>query len=112
MGFAASQAYLMSLIARKSDLELESQFINTHRMHLANKVSGLFSLQASLDPESQASQILEARVRSLQAADKQLEMNLNRIKSQREAVAQEVQAARNVAKQNINDSFGLLSGRR
>lgn len=109
MGFAASQAYLMSLIARKQDLELESQFINMHRMHLANKVSGLFSLQASLDPESQASKILEARIRALQTADKQLEMNLNRIKSQRDAVAAEVQSARKVSSENIKNSFGLMA---
>jgi len=111
MGFAASQARLMSLIARRQDLELEAQFISQHRMHLANKVSGLFSLQASLDPESQASRILEARIRALQAADKQLEMNLNRIKAQRDAVSQEINAARSVADQNVKDSFGLLARR-
>ncbi len=108
MGFAASQARLMYLIARKSDLELETQFISQHRMYLANQVSGLFTQQAQLDPESKSSKILEAKIKHLQMADKQLEMHLNRLKSQRDAVVQEHQAARKVISQNIKDSFGLM----
>ena len=108
MGFAANQARLMSMIARKSDLELEAQFITQHRMYLANMVSGFFNLQAKLEPESEASKVLNARIKQLQQADKILEMHINRITSQRQAVDQELQGVRQVIGQNIRQSFGLL----
>ena len=111
MGFAANQARLMSLISRKSDLELEAQFISQHRMYLANMVSGFFNLQAKLEPESQAAKILEGRIKQLQQADKILEMHLNRITSQREAVNKELDSTREVIKKNIDGSFGLMGGR-
>lgn len=111
MGFAANQARLMGLIARKSDLELEAQFVSQHRMYLGNMVAGLFNLQSKLEPNSPAGKVLEARIQALQQADKVLEMQLNRITSQREAVSSELESVRKVISTNIRDSFGLL-GRR
>ncbi|MBY0403422.1 MAG: hypothetical protein K2X66_05955 [Cyanobacteria bacterium] len=108
MGFAANQARLMGLIARKSDLELEAQFVNQHRMYLANMVSGLFNLQAKLEPESKASKMFEARIQALQQADKVLEMQLNRINSQREAVSSDLESVRKVIAKNIQGSFGMM----
>jgi hypothetical protein len=98
----------MYLLARKSDLQLEEQFISQHRMYLANQVSGLFNQQAQLDPESKAAKILEGRIQHLQAVDKRLEMQMNRIKSQHDAVAQEAESARKVISKNIQTSFGLM----
>jgi hypothetical protein len=111
MGFAANQARLMSLIARRSDLELESQFISQHRLYLGNLVSGLFDLQAKLDPESQAAKIFEARIKALQQADKILEMQLNRLNSQRDAVSKELDSVQKMVSTNIKNSFGLMGGR-
>ncbi len=108
MGFAANQARLLSLISRKSDLELESQFISQHRIYLANMVSGFFNMQAKLEPESEAARILEARIKQLQQADKILEMHLNRITSQRDAIMKEIDSTQNVVKKNIESSFGLM----
>ncbi len=108
MGFAANQARLMALISRKSDLELESQFISQHRMYLGNMVSGYFNLQAKLEPESQAYRVLEARIKSLQEADKILEMHINRVNSQREAVTQELQSTQKIISENVKGSFGLM----
>lgn len=108
MGFAASQARLMYLIARKSDLELETQFISQHRLYLANQVSGLFSQQAQLDPDSKASKVLEARIKQLQVADKMLEMHLNRVTTQHQAIGQEIESVRKVISENIKGSFGLM----
>ncbi len=107
MGFAASQARLLGLIARKSNLELEQHFINQQRMYLGNMTSGFFNLQAKMEPESQAAKVLEARIQQLQQADKQLEIHLNRINSQHEAVGTEVDAVRKVISKNIAGSFGL-----
>jgi superoxide dismutase len=108
MGFAANQARLLSLISRRSDLELEAQFISQHRMYLANMTSGFFSAQAKLEPDSQASKILEARIQQLQQADKILEMHLNRINSQRDAVVKEIDSTQGIVKKNIDSSFGTL----
>jgi hypothetical protein len=108
MGLAANQARLMGLISRKSDLELEAQFISQHRMYLANMVSGFFNLQSKLEPESEAAKVLEARIKQLQQADKLLELHLNRINAQQQAVGQETESVRNLVSKNIQSSFGLL----
>lgn len=98
----------MYLIARKSDLELETQFISQHRLYLANQVSGLFSQQAQLDLDSKASKVLEARIKQLQVADKMLEMHLNRVTTQHQAIGQEIESVRKVISENIKGSFGLM----
>lgn len=108
MGFAANQARLMSLIARRSDLELEAQFISQHRLYLGNLVTGLIDLQSKLDPESQPAKVFEARIKALQQADKILEMQLNRLNSQREAVSKELDSVQKVVSQNIRNSFGIM----
>jgi UDP-N-acetylenolpyruvoylglucosamine reductase len=110
MGFAANQARLLALISRKSDLELEAQFISQHRMYLANAMSVFFNMQAKLEPGSEAAKILDARIKQLQQADKVLEMHLNRITSQRDAVGKELTSVKQVIRQNIQQSFGLLGG--
>lgn len=108
MGFAANQARVLALIARRSDLEYEAQVINQHRMYLANMMSGFFNLQAKLEPESEAARILEARIKQLQQADKVLEMHLNRINSQHEAVKTNIDAVQKTISENIKSSFGLM----
>jgi len=111
MGFAANQARLMGLISRRSDLELEAQFISQHRMYLGNMISGFFNMQAKLEPESEASKILDARIKQLQQAEKVLEMHLNRVTSQRDAVIKELDSTRELVKKNIDSSFGLMGGK-
>ena len=108
MGFAASQARLMSLIARRSDLEFEAQVISQHRMALGNNVSGLFNMQAKLEPDSAAAKQLEGRIKQLQETDKLLEMHLNRINSQREAVIKEQEETKKIISDNIKSSFGII----
>lgn len=108
MGFAASQARLMSLISRNSDLEFEYMVLSNHRMYLGNMVTGFFNLQAKLEPESEAYKVLEARIQQLQQADKLLELHVNRIKSQQQAVDKEMQATRQMINKNIERSFGIM----
>ncbi len=105
MGFAASQARLMMLTARKSDLELMGQFINQARMQLANISGSLFSISANLEPESPQMLALNARIASMQAMDKALELQLRRVDTQRDAVQTEVEAVRKVISKNIAMSF-------
>ncbi len=56
MGMAASQARLIELTARKSNVEYEGQQINQQRVNLANESGGLFtelmSLQVPVAPKS------------------------------------------------------------
>lgn len=105
MGFAASQARYIMLTARKSDLELQGQFINQARLALANIVGALFTISANLEPESPAALALQARIAAIQTIDKALELNLKRLEQQREAIVQEIAAVDKVIKKNIEMSF-------
>lgn len=105
MGFAASQARFLVLTGRKSDLELQGQFINQSRLALANVTGGLFALSSNLEPESPEAQQLQARIASLQAVDKALELQLRRVDTQRDAVQTEIDAVRKVIGKNVESSF-------
>lgn len=108
MGLAASQARLMMLTARKSDLELNLQFINQARLQVANMVSAMFNNQANLEPDSSEAQQIQARIASIQQIDKQYELQANRINTQHEAVQTELEAVRKVISRNIQSSFKLM----
>jgi capsule polysaccharide export protein KpsE/RkpR len=105
MGFAASQARYMMLTARKSDLELQGQFINQARLQLANITGALFTIASNLEPESPETQQLQARVAAIQAIDKALELQLRRVDTQRDAVQTEIDAVRKVIGKNIESTF-------
>ena len=105
MGFAASQARYLQLTARKSDLELQGQFINQARMSLANTTGALFTISANLEPESPEAIAIQARIAAIQTLDKSLEMNLRRVDSQRQAVQTEIEAVQKVINKNIEGSF-------
>ena len=105
MGFAASQARFMMLTARKSDLELQGQFINQARMSLANITGALFTISSNLEPESPEAQQLQARIAAIQSIDKALELQLRRVDTQREAVMTEIDAVRKVIGKNIESTF-------
>jgi transposase len=105
MGLAASQARLMMLTARKSDLELQGQFINQARMQLANVVGTLFNVSSNLEPEGPLARALQQRIAAIQAIDKSLEMQLKRIDTQHEAINTEIDAVKKVVSKNIQSSF-------
>ncbi|MEB3288022.1 MAG: hypothetical protein VKJ04_11025 [Vampirovibrionales bacterium] len=105
MGFAASQARYLMLTARKSDLELQGQFINQARMQLANLSGQLFTISSNLEPESAESQQLQARIAAIQSIDKSFELHLRRVDTQRDAVQTEIEAVRKVIGKNIESTF-------
>lgn len=109
MGFAASQARYMMLVARRSDLELAGQFINQARLNLANITGLLFSVSSNLEPDSPEMQALQARINAMQSIDKALELQLRRIDTQREAVSTEIDSVRKVIAKNIESSFKIFS---
>ena len=108
MGLGASQARLLMLTARKSNLELNLQFIQQARMQLSNMVSGLFNAQSNLEPDSANSQRLQAQISSVQERDKALEMESRRIDTQHQAVQTEIDAVSKVISKNIESSFKLM----
>jgi len=108
MGLGASQARLLMLTARKSNLELNLQFINQARMQLSNMVSGLFNQQANLEPDSPNAQRLNAEISSIQERDKQMEMETKRIDTQHQAIQTEIDSVSKVISKNIESSFKLM----
>jgi chaperonin cofactor prefoldin len=109
MGLAASQARLLSLVARKSDLELQLQMINQARTSLANMV-GRLSLESAnrSDLTWAQQQPTNAALAFLQQRDKILEMNAQRVNTQHEAVQTEIAAVQKVIQRNIQMSFKLM----
>ena len=107
MGLGASQARLLMLTARKSDLELNLQFVQQARMQIANMVSGLFNQSANLEPDSQDSHRLQQAIESIQQRDKQLEMQSRRIDTQHQAVQTEIDSVSKVISKNIESTFKL-----
>jgi hypothetical protein len=108
MGLGASQARLIMLTARKSNLELNLQFINQARMQLSNMVSGMFNQQSNLEPESSNAQRLSAQISAVQQRDKQLELESRRIDTQHQAVQTEIDAVSKVISKNIESTFKLM----
>ena len=109
MGFAASQARMLMLTARKSDLEIQGQFINQARLQIANIVGNLFNVTTKLEPESPQARSIQARIASIQTMDKALEIQLKRLDTQREAIMAELGAVEKVIQKNIQSSFGTFS---
>jgi hypothetical protein len=105
MGFAASQARLLMLTARRSDLELQRQFLNQGRMQLSNILNLMFNNAASLEPQSANAQQLQNRIAAIQEIDKQLELQSKRIDTQHEACMTEIESVQKVIQRNIQMSF-------
>lgn len=107
MGLGASQARLLMLTARKSDLELHLQMVNQGRMQIANMVSALFNRQSNLEPDSADSKRLQASISSVQERDKMLELESKRLDTQHQAVQTEIDSVQKVISKNIESSFKL-----
>jgi Na+-transporting NADH:ubiquinone oxidoreductase subunit NqrC len=108
MGLGASQARLLMLVARKSDLEFQLQMVNQYRMQLATIVGNFYSAQSNLDPNSSESKSNESKMGALQQSDKKLEMESRRLDTQHQAVQTEVDAVSKVINKNIEGSFKLM----
>lgn len=110
MGLGASQARLLMLTARKSDLELRIQFINQARLQLANMVSALFTqqMQPNLTPGSPQERQITAAQGDLQARDKRLEILSKQFDTQHQAVQTEIESVQKVISKNIEMSFKMM----
>ncbi len=110
MGLAASQSRLLSLIARKVDLEYTGQQINQARLQLANLTNDLFNTATTLDPDSDDAVKLQLRINSIQSLDQSLELQLRRVDTQQSAVSTEIDAVKKVVDKSVDLVFkGLFA---
>lgn len=109
MGLAASQGRLLMLTARKSDLELQLQFINQARIQLANMMAALFGPTVNMDPNSPEAARVQQQTAFVQQQDKRYEMIQRQIDTQHQAVQTEVESVQKVISKNIEMSFKLMS---
>jgi hypothetical protein len=112
MGLIASQARLLMLTARKSDVEMQGQMINQQRMALSNAMNALLMQQTQLaqgqdqfDPNNGQNQAIQSQLQRLQQLDKILEMQLKRVDTQQQALQTEIEAVNKVIDKNIDMSF-------
>ncbi|MEB3206168.1 MAG: hypothetical protein VKK59_02320 [Vampirovibrionales bacterium] len=113
MGLAASSARIYMLVARKSDLEFMLQMLNQRRMLLANTMLSLqnqFGMTKPGGSEAEQANVksFEQILGSLQQIDKMLELQVNRINIQHQAVQTEIESVNKVVSKNIEMSFGLM----
>lgn len=106
-GFSSSQARLQMLIARKSDLEIQLQFINQQRMQLANVSGALFQQLSNLDPQSPEAQSIQSQLDSIQSQDKALEIQAQQLSTQIAAIEAEIEALRQQIQDNTEGSFQI-----
>lgn len=109
MGLAASQARLLLLTARNSDLVFKGQMINQARMKLAYTSGQLLNTPGAYDPSSANAKRIQAKLEHLQQVDKMLEMQLRTVDTQQQAVQTEISAVQKVIDKNIDMSFKTFS---
>ena len=111
MGFAASSARLLMLVARKSDLEFQLQMINQQRLLLTNSMDKIYASQlrrGGVEPDDDFIKEQQVLLKRLQEQDKALELSAQRINYQHEAIQTEIQAVNKVLTNNIQTSFKLM----
>lgn len=138
MGLAASQARLLSLTARKSDLEYTGQHISERRIQIASQIQDLYqqkqqpnNCQINLDDvkkffikagkviyefikmlakKEDPPKDIDAKIKELETEDRKLELNLKTIDTQHNAVQTEYDGVKKVIDKNIETSFKTFGG--
>jgi DNA repair ATPase RecN len=105
MSFVTSCYRQQMLTARASDLAFMGQSINQARLQLGNTIGNLLNGSANLEPESPQMQQIQAQLAMLQQLDKNLEVQLKRIDTQRQAVVTELEAVQKVLGKAIDSGF-------
>jgi len=109
MGLVASQRRLISLLSRKTDIELQAQQISQNRTQLANSTSSLFTNLTNLTPNSNKALQLQSKIAAIQATDKTFELQLAQLNPQREAITAETDGLKKTIEKSIDYNFkGLV----
>ncbi|MEI7474181.1 MAG: hypothetical protein WCK67_05320 [bacterium] len=105
MGLAASQARFLNLTARKTDLEFQGQSINQQRMNVSQQAQTLLNYTSLLDTSSAQYQQNLVKIDSIHQIDRRLEIELNSVDTQQQAVQTEIEAVKKVIDKNIDLVF-------
>lgn len=105
MGLAASQARFLNLTARKTDLEFQGQMINQQRMAVSYSAEAMLNSASLLDPTTPEYQSKLTKIDSLHQIDRRLEIELNSVDTQQQAVQTEIEAVKKVIDKNIDLTF-------
>jgi hypothetical protein len=103
-----SQRSLMELIARVSDLKLQNEFINQHRLQLANLTTTLVSKASQLTNDSDLRNFIENRISNYQRIDKELQTGQKRFEIQLEQARKEIANSKQIISENIQRTFKQL----
>ncbi len=116
MGLGASQARLLLLTAQKSSLELQGQDVNGERLLLSTQESDAMQTYANVlsttdddDERDDAYAEYEATVSEIQTLDQALEIQLNNVDTEQQAVQTEIEAVESVIDKNIEMSYKTFS---
>ncbi len=110
MSFAANQARLIMLIAMQYDLELQTQFIQQHKLFLSKAVNSLMNMKIEHEPGSRQDKLLEARIQQLNEAEKILDVRIQSLRTRADAVSKERDGLTKVISENTQRSFGNAWG--
>ncbi|OGI17542.1 MAG: hypothetical protein A2255_07270 [Candidatus Melainabacteria bacterium RIFOXYA2_FULL_32_9] len=105
MGLVASQARILMLTSRKSDLEFAMQQISQRRMMLAQATMSLAQTQMAAGPEAQE----DPRSAMLQQVDKMLEMQSLQFQTLHKTVSTELESVQKIIDKNIERSFKYVA---
>lgn len=101
MGWLTSQLRLVQIISYRSDLEYDIQVLSTTKLSLSSQINDIVGLGSDLEPDSPEMKALEKKKERLQQAEKALDIHLQRLQTQLQAIEAEEQSV----KEQINKSI-------
>lgn len=113
MGLIASQAQLLALTSRYSDLQFQNQNICNKRLQIATQESDIAQQESTAlsntnltsDQSTTLQNKYAAQLVPLQSMDSQLEMNQNTIQTQTQAMQTELASVKKVIDKDIDLTF-------
>ncbi|MFM7389427.1 MAG: hypothetical protein ACKO34_02235 [Vampirovibrionales bacterium] len=105
---AVAQLQLMLTLSRVSDLQFQSQLITQAKLNMQNTVGTLFTLSSNLEPNSPYMQALNARLMYFQQVEKAMDLQLQRIQTQLQAMQTMQEGLRKVLTENIKATFSKI----
>jgi hypothetical protein len=109
MGIAATHARLLMITARKMDLELQLQIIAQSRQQLSNVVLAMQNIASNLEPDDPIMQEWVAKQAAIQALDKSLELQSQRIQAQHKMLDTEMESVKKIQDKNIEQGMKYVA---
>ncbi len=112
MGIAASQARLIFIVARQSDIELRMEFNTMERAVLAEQASKFSSAATNTGNVfdlASSQQNYQSTMTAIHTKDRQLAVEMQSLETQHKMVSTEYESVKKVINKNIERSFKYLS---